>query len=100
MKLKKARIFSAVLAASMLLNSTGMTVLAESNNEGIEAGLETETSADEPADNDSEPEEGAAESDAANVAQTVVETEEAAVESSAVTEADHRSSRDRGTAGN
>ena len=47
MKLKKARIFSAILAATMLFNTTGMTVLAESNSEGVVAELETETSAEE-----------------------------------------------------
>lgn len=41
MKLKKARIFSAILAATMLFNTTGMTVLAESNSEGVVAELET-----------------------------------------------------------
>lgn len=74
MKLNKKRFFSAILAVSLFLNSTGMTVLAESENESVAVGLETETSIDEPGEQNSET--GAAGSDADSVAEPSDTTEE------------------------
>ncbi len=87
MKLKKARIFSAILAATMLFNTTGMTVLAESNSEGVVAELETETSAEETNEEPQPDAESAAETtvetaevSAENVTETTAVTEEASTE--------------------
>lgn len=87
MKLKKARIFSAILAATMLFNTTGMTVLAESNSEGVVAELETETSAEETNEEPQPDAESAAETtvetaevSAENVTETTAATEEASAE--------------------
>ena len=77
MKLKKARIFSAILAATMLFNTTGMTVLAESNSEGVVAELETETSVEE---TNEEPQ-----PDAESAAETTVETAEVSAENATET---------------
>lgn len=85
MKLKKARIFSAILAATMLFNTTGMTVLAESNNESVVAELETETSVEETNEETKPEAESVAETtvqteSAENVSETTVVTEEASIE--------------------
>ena len=43
MKLKRTKIVSAILAVSMVLNTTGITVLAESNDKADAIASETET---------------------------------------------------------
>lgn len=87
MRLKKARMLSAILVASMLLNTTGMTVLAESNSENTSVELEMETSVVESTEKSDELEEGAVESEDEIVEETatVATTEETTVENASST---------------